>query len=70
MCGKLGIEFNEHVDLVDLPGRMTLVKIPDLSKQKQLLGFEPKISIEEGMDRVLAKVRQRIGTETISHDIY
>jgi nucleoside-diphosphate-sugar epimerase len=70
MCGKLGIEFNEHVDLVDLPGRMTLVKIPDLSKQKALLGFEPKISIEEGMDRVMAKVRQRIGTETIRHDIY
>jgi nucleoside-diphosphate-sugar epimerase len=70
MCGKLGIEFNKHVDLVDLPRRMTLAKIPDLTKQNQLLGFEPKISIEEGMERVLAKVKSRLGIETFNHHIY
>jgi nucleoside-diphosphate-sugar epimerase len=70
MCGKLGIEFNKHVDLVDLPRRMTLAKIPDLTKQNQLLGFEPKISIEEGMERVLAKVKSRLGIETLNHHIY
>jgi nucleoside-diphosphate-sugar epimerase len=70
MCGKLGIEFDKHVDLVGLPRRMTLVKIPDLTKQNQLLGFEPKISIEEGIERVLAKVKSRLGIETLNHHIY
>lgn len=70
MCGKVGVDFNEYVELVDLPSRMTLVKIPDLTKQKTLMGFEPKVSIEEGMDRVLAKVKGRLGVETRAHDIY
>lgn len=70
MCEKLGIDFQRHVDLIELPERMTLTKIPDLTKQKELLGFEPKITIEEGMGRVVAKVKSRLGIETRAHDIY
>ena len=28
-------------------------RIPDISKAKRLLGYEPKISIEEGIERIL-----------------
>jgi len=70
MCEKIGADFDSLVDLVELPTRMTLVKIPDLTRQKELLGFEPKISIEQGMDRVIEKVKSRLGIETITHDIY
>lgn len=70
MCDKIGVDFNKMVDLVELPERMTLVKIPDLSKQKQILGFEPTISIEEGMDRVLNRVRSRLEVEDREHNIY
>jgi nucleoside-diphosphate-sugar epimerase len=70
MCERLEVDFKKRVELVDLPSRMTLAKIPDLTKQKALLGFEPKISIEEGINRVLGKVKERIGIETRAHDIY
>ena len=55
---------------MNLPGRMTLEKFPDLSWQIGLLGFEPKVSIEEGIERVLAKVKSRVGGEGESHTIY
>jgi nucleoside-diphosphate-sugar epimerase len=70
MCNKLGVDFKKLVELVDLPSKMTLEKYPSLHLQKDLLGFEPKISIEEGIDRVLAKVKNRLGLESISHSIY
>jgi nucleoside-diphosphate-sugar epimerase len=70
MCERLGVEFKKRVELIDLPSRMTLAKIPDLTKQKTLLGFEPKISIEEGIDRVLAKVKERIGIQERTHNVY
>ncbi len=70
MCDKLDLDFGKHVDLVDLPPRMTLVKLPDLTKQKTLLKFEPLISIEDGIEKVLAKVTARLGIETRTHEIY
>ena len=70
MCDKTGVAFDEYVNVVDLPGQMTLEKHPGLDKQKSLLGFEPKISIEEGMDRVLAKVSERLDITERAHNIY
>ncbi len=70
MCEQLNINFNDHVDLIDLPSRMTLEKIPDLRRQKDLLDFEPSISVEQGIDRVLGKVQARLNGETRTHDIY
>ncbi len=46
--------------LVDLPAGMTLRKRPVLVLQRALLGFEPAISIDEGVGRVCAAQRQRL----------
>ncbi len=51
-CVMYGIEYKDHVNEVPLPEQMTLEKIPLLAKQKALLGFEPKISVSEGIRRV------------------
>lgn len=70
MCEKTGADYKALVDVVTLPQRMTLEKYPDLRRQKELLGFEPKVSIEEGMDKVLRKVRERLSYKEITHNIY
>jgi nucleoside-diphosphate-sugar epimerase len=70
MCQKTGADFGRLVRLVDLPGRMTLEKYPDLTKQKDVLGFEPAITIEQGIDRVLSRVRGRLNVAEIAHNIY
>lgn len=70
MCKKIGVDFHKRVDLVELPEQMTLEKKPDLRRQKELLGVEPAISVEEGMDRVLAMVKSRLNVEHRKHSIY
>ncbi len=50
-------EFRASPELVvttDLPPKMTLIKRPTLDRQRQLLGFEPRIGIVEGVRRVCA----------------
>jgi nucleoside-diphosphate-sugar epimerase len=56
MCKILGIPESEHIELIDLPEMMTLRKVPSLKKQKHILGVEPKVTIDEGITRVLTKV--------------
>jgi nucleoside-diphosphate-sugar epimerase len=51
----IGIDATKYMDLVELPGRMTLEKYPALENQKTLLGFEPTIDIREGVRRVLSQ---------------
>jgi nucleoside-diphosphate-sugar epimerase len=58
MCELLDLNPTEYVKAKELPSKMTLVKEPDLTKQKELLGFEPKISIEEGIKRVIEKCQE------------
>jgi nucleoside-diphosphate-sugar epimerase len=53
MCNILKLDTADYVKGIELPEKMTLVKEPDLTKQKELLGFEPKISFEEGIERVI-----------------
>ena len=45
-----------HVGLEELGGNYQDVRhrVPDLSKAKRLLGFEPKVSLEEGLAKTLA----------------
>ena len=48
-------QLNASPDLItyiDLPERMTLQKRPNLSRQKELLGYEPKVGLEEGVKLV------------------
>ncbi len=43
----------ELINITELPGKMTLTKYPNLDKQLNLLGFTPKISVTEGINRVI-----------------
>jgi nucleoside-diphosphate-sugar epimerase len=40
------------ITYIDLPERMTLQKHPNLARQKELLGYEPRVSLEEGVKLV------------------
>lgn len=40
---------------VDQPERMTLIKRPALARQAELLGVTPRISLDEGVERVCAR---------------
>ena len=42
---------------------MTLVKRPTLDRQRSLLGFEPEISLAEGVRRVCAYQRTLVNSE-------
>ena len=42
------------VRTVPLPPQITLVKSPSLDRQRQLLGFEPRMTLQEGVRRVCA----------------
>jgi nucleoside-diphosphate-sugar epimerase len=47
-----------------LPSQMTLVKRPTLERQRTMLGFEPRISLAEGVRRVCAYQRALVENET------
>jgi nucleoside-diphosphate-sugar epimerase len=51
----IGIDAARYMDVVELPGRMTLEKYPALERQQQLLGFTPTIDIRAGVRRVLSQ---------------
>lgn len=48
------------ITLNDLPARMTAAKRPSLARMRDLLGVTPKVSLDEGLDRVVARVRARL----------
>jgi nucleoside-diphosphate-sugar epimerase len=48
------------ITLNDLPARMTAAKRPSLTRMRDLLGVTPKVSLDEGLDRVVARVRARL----------
>lgn len=50
----------ELVRVRELPERMTLVKRPRLDRQRELLGFTPRVTLEEGVRRVCRRVRERL----------
>ena len=60
-CEIYGRDYGDQVKEVDLPPQMTLEKIPDVTRQKNLLNFEPRISIEEGIQRVAQRILQDYG---------
>jgi nucleoside-diphosphate-sugar epimerase len=45
-----------------LPPRMTLVKRPVLTRQKEFLAIEPRVSLMEGVRRVCSRMQERLGT--------
>lgn len=55
-CEIYGVDYDQYVQEIPLPSQMTLAKVPDVRRQKELLGFIPKIDIEEGIQRVAARM--------------
>jgi nucleoside-diphosphate-sugar epimerase len=56
------VELDAARDLVTetrIPERMTLVKNPSLARQRDLLGFEPEVTLEAGARRVCDWVRTK-----------
>jgi nucleoside-diphosphate-sugar epimerase len=53
----------ELVNVVDLPERMTLRKVPSLERQRELLGVEPEVGLEEGVALVCREMRRRLERE-------
>jgi nucleoside-diphosphate-sugar epimerase len=47
------------IKVVPIPGQMTLVKRPNLERMTHLLGVRPQISLEEGVRRVVERIRSR-----------
>jgi nucleoside-diphosphate-sugar epimerase len=45
---------------VDLPPRMTSIKRPVLNRMRTVLGVEPTVSLNDGVARVCARVRERL----------
>jgi nucleoside-diphosphate-sugar epimerase len=60
ICSKIGRDPRAFVLVEDLPQRMTLTKYPDLSVQERITGYYPRIGIEEGVERMIEKVRSRL----------
>jgi len=49
------------IKIVPQPGRMTLRKCPDISKQKELLGITPKVGLREGIKRLCDHIKEEQG---------
>jgi nucleoside-diphosphate-sugar epimerase len=45
---------------IDFPERMTAVKRPALARMRDLLGVEPRVSLDEGIRRVCTRVCERL----------
>lgn len=56
------------ISTLPLPAGMTLTKHCTLDRQRQLLGFEPRISLEEGVRRVCQQQRRALGTAPARSD--
>ena len=53
---ELGLELEQYAKFIDLPLKMTLVKRPNLRKMKEILGVVPKVTLREGVKRVIKSV--------------
>lgn len=53
ICHLLDVDYDEFVEEKELPEKMTLDKIPDISKQTTLTGIIPTTSIDEGLSMFL-----------------
>jgi nucleoside-diphosphate-sugar epimerase len=65
-CEIYNRDYYDYVREVSLPNQMTLEKIPNISRQLELLKFEPKIGIDEGVRRVSNRIMKGAGFESNS----
>jgi len=48
------------VEFTPLPADDPKVRCPDIRRAKELLGWEPKVSLEEGLRRTIEYFRKRL----------
>lgn len=60
ICNILNKDYNKLVDVIEQPKQMTLEKIPYVDNMIKLLNYEPQVSLEDGLNRVIEKVKQRL----------
>jgi len=60
ICDQLNLIYSNWVTESPLPEKMTLTKIPDLQRQLDLTGLIARVSLEDGIGRVITKVKQRL----------
>jgi dTDP-glucose 4,6-dehydratase len=53
---QAGLDFKPQLRLADDPQR----RCPDISRAKTILGWEPKVSLEEGLERTIEHFRKRL----------
>lgn len=58
ICGTLDAP-KELIELVEQPKQMTPVKVPDISRQKNLLGVTPQMSLRDGVKLVCDVIAKR-----------
>ncbi|MGB0681862.1 MAG: NAD-dependent epimerase/dehydratase family protein [Magnetovibrionaceae bacterium] len=51
------------INVKPLPARMTLVKVPTLERQRDILGVVPQVSIKEGVNRVCDRTLARLADQ-------
>lgn len=56
ICGKLGLNYSDYVEEVEMPSRTSLTKLPCLDRQKMLTGFDKFTSLSDGIDKVLNRM--------------
>ena len=59
ICEQLDLKYEDYVTESPLPEKMTLQKIPSLEKQYELTEYLCKIRIEEGITRIIAKLKDK-----------
>jgi nucleoside-diphosphate-sugar epimerase len=60
ICSKVDRIYADYVIEEELPEKMTLTKVANFTLQKLLTGYECVISLDEGIDRVIEKVKKRL----------
>lgn len=69
LAATIVAELGASPDLIsyrDQPPGMTPEKRPSLERQRDLLGVQPTVSLEEGVRRVCAGIRRRLGVASAS----
>ena len=57
MCAYFGLNYDEYVNEYNLPDKMTLEKIPDITLQTELTGLIPEVGLDEGIKRVCDSIK-------------
>ena len=57
-----------EISFRDLPEDDPKVRQPDISKAKRVLGWEPKVGLDEGLRRTLAYFQDRVGQDRVVGD--